>query len=138
MTAARDIMVVLVFDIRCIISMTGARDSAQVGVVLRARVGIFDNAGYGCPAGAAVGDDMCRIGLLACGRGLIAARRASIEKELESLQVNGNAGRDAVERAADGRRVGLTEYAELEDVAGERRHADSPYSCVSSTMPPSS
>lgn len=80
---------------------------------------------------------MCGIGLLACGRGLIAARRAPIEKELEPLQVNGNAGRDAVERAADGRRVGLTEYAELEDVAGERRHADSPYSCVSSTMPPS-
>lgn len=64
------------------------------------------------------------------------ARRAPGEKALEPIEVYGDAGRDAVERAADGGGVRLAEDGEAQRVAVGGSHGR-PYSSKSSTSPPS-
>ena len=57
------------------------------------------------------GDDLGGVGLAALGRGLVATGGATVQKGLQRFLVNGDAGGDAIERAADGGGVRLAEDA---------------------------
>ena len=88
--------------------------AAQLGIVLGARVGVFDNCCDGCASGVSVdhtGNDMRGVGLTALGCGLVAAGGATVQKGLQRLLVHSDARGDTVERAADSRGVRLAEDA---------------------------
>ena len=94
--------------------MTRAGLAAQLGVVLGARVGVLDDRGDGCAGGVPINyasDNVGGVGLAALGCGLVTAGGATVQKGLELLQVDGDACRNAIERAADSGGVRLAEDA---------------------------
>ena len=99
-SAAGDVMHVVVLHARGKVCVPGAWFAAQLGIVLGARVGVLDNCGYGCAGGVSIdhtGNDMRGVGLAALGRGLVATGGATVQKGLQLLLVNGNAGGNAIE-----------------------------------------
>ena len=114
MPAAGDIVHVVVLHTRRVIGMSWTGLAAQLGVILGARVGVLDNRGDGRAGGMSIdhtGDDVSGVGLAAFGRGLVATGGATVEEGLQLLLVHGDARRNAIERAADGGGVRLSEDA---------------------------
>ena len=114
MPATSDIVHVVVLHAGWEVRVAGAGLAAQLGVILGARVGVLDNRCDGCAGGVPIvytGDDARGVGLAALGRGLVATGGATVQKGLQLLLVNGDAGGDAVERAADSGGVRLAEDA---------------------------
>ncbi len=100
MSAAGDVVHVVVLHTRREVRVSGAGLAAQLGVILGARVGVLDNRGDGAPGGMSIdntGDDVGGVGLAAFGRGLVAAGGATVEEGLQLLLVNSDARRDAIE-----------------------------------------
>ena len=129
MSAASDVVHVVVFHARREIRMARAGLAAQLGVVLGARVGVLDDRCDGRAGGVPIdhaGNDMRGVGLATLGRGLVTAGGATVQKGLQLLQVNGDTCRNAIERAADGGGVRLAEDAYVQDVAKGRGHAIPP------------
>ena len=113
-SAAGDVVHVVVLHARRKVCVPWAGLAAQLGIVLGARVGVFDNCCDGCASGVSIdhtSDDMRGVGLAALGCGLVATGGATVQKGLQLLLVNGDTGGDAVERAADSRGVRLAKDA---------------------------
>ena len=116
MSAAGDVVHVVVLHARGKVCVPGAGLAAQLGIVFGARVGVLDNRCDGCARGVSIdhtGDDMCGVGLAALGRGLVATGGTTVQKGLQLLLVNGDTCRNAIERAADGGGVRLAEDAQM-------------------------
>ncbi len=138
MSAAGDIMGVAVLHARGIVRMARTRDAPKLIVIARARVGVANDRGDGGSVRVAVGDagdELRDITLFARRRRVGASGRASGHEGVEFLNVYGDAGGNAVERASDGRGVRLPEDREVQHVSEYRCHGG--YSSLSSTLPPS-
>ena len=125
MAAASDIVPVSVAYICRPIGMTRTGNTAQFAVISRTGVGVFDDGGKGRSARVSVGDSaqyMDDIRFAAGGRGIVFAWRATIAKRLKRLQVNGNSGRQAVQRATDGRGMRLSKNTQKNAISEGRRH----------------
>ena len=99
-SAAGDVMHVVVLHARGKVCVPGAGLAAQLGIVFGARVGVLDNCCDGCASGVPIdhtGDDMRGVGLAALGCGLVATGGATVQKGLQRILVNGDTGRNAVE-----------------------------------------
>ena len=99
-SAAGDVVHVVVLHACREIRMSGTGLAAQLGVILGARVGVLDNRGDGRAGGMSIdntGDDVGGVGLAALGCGLVATGGATVEEGLQLLLVHGDARRDAVE-----------------------------------------
>ena len=129
MSAAGDVVHVVILHARGEIRMARAGLAAQLGVVLGARVGVLDDRGDRRARGVSInyaGDNVGGVGLAALGRGLVTAGGATVQKGLQLLLINGDTCRNAIERAADGGGVRLAEDAYVQDVAKGRGHAIPP------------
>ena len=114
MPATGDIVHVVILHARREVRMSRTGLAAQLGVVLGARVSVLDDRRDGRAGGVPIdhaGDDLGDVGLAALGRGLVATGGATVQKGLQRFLVNGDAGGDAIERAADGGGVRLPEDA---------------------------
>ena len=95
------------------VGVSRARDGEDVVVVLRAGVGVLDDRRERCAAGLAArveaGDDPGGVGLLARGPPGVSAGRAAGDEGGERVEVDGHAGGEPLDHAADGGGVGLPE-----------------------------
>ena len=99
-SAAGDVVHVVVLHARRKVCVPGAGLAAQLGIVLGARVGVLDDRCDGCAGGVPIdhtGNDMRGVGLTALGCGLVATGGATVQKGLQLLLVNSDTSRNAVE-----------------------------------------
>jgi hypothetical protein len=100
-----------------VVGMAGTEGLQDVAVVLAALVGVADQQGNRCAGGLALvhaGEDLDRVGLVALRDELAGAGAAAVQIALDVGLAQGHAGRAAVDHAADGRAVGLTEVGDCE------------------------
>ncbi len=102
----------------------------QAGIIIGPGVGIAEDGGNGRAAGAPsiqTGKKLRLVGLLP-GRGKLALPRGpAAEKALQRLQIDHKAGGEALQRHADGRRVGLAEDGQPQIFAVGAAHRLAPF-----------
>ena len=103
-----------------VVGMAGAEGVEQVAVVLAALVGVLDQQADRRAGGQAFVDarqDLDRIGLVALGHVAAGAGAAAVELGLDVFHAQRQAGRTAVDHAADGRAVAFAEIGDAKQVA---------------------
>ena len=106
-----------VFHRRGEVGMAGTGDHGKPRVVPGADVGVADDGGQGRTAGDVpheAGEKFRYIRLFSGGGPLVLTRCTAVQKALKGLHVDGLSGRQALQRHADGRRVGLAENRQVQ------------------------
>ena len=104
MSAAAQVVVPAVFDIRRIVGVRGARTGAERAVVRRAGVGVLNDRGDRRAGGHTVYDaaeKLRKVRLAPRGGGCVSAGRAPRHKGVQFFFVDADTGGNAFERHAD-------------------------------------
>lgn len=114
---AGKVRVAAVFHRRGEVGMAGTGDHGKPRVAPRSGCGVADVAVRGVPPGDVpheAGEKFRYIRLFSGGGPLVLTRCAAVQKALKGLHIDGLSGRQALQRHADGRRVGLAENRQVQ------------------------